>query len=174
MPGLPPNTSHYQVGGVKIILGGLDLGNIAGFGIDPSNIEVLQHFSSRTGARKVDRQVVVQKRLTFRATLDEIQPDLFAKYFMGALKSKDQPSDAVLALTNPLAETNCVITYLNESGNIWTYSHTKVTVRPAAAMDFGDFSDWVGFEIEIESLQDENAPAIGGTVPTHGFFDFAL
>lgn len=168
MPGLPPNTSHYQVGGIKIILGGLDLGNVAGFGIDPSNVEVLQHFSSRTGARKVDRQVVVQKRMTFRATLDEHQADLYAKYFMGAAKT----SDRVLPLTNPLAETNCVITYLNESGTIWTYSHTKVTVRPAAAMDFGDFSDWVGYEVEIESLQDENAAAIEGTVPTHGIFDF--
>lgn len=168
MPGLPPNTQHYQVGGVIIIVGGLDLGNVAGFGVNPSDVEVLQHFSSRTGVRKVDRQVVVQKRLTFTATLDEHQVDLYAKYLMGAKKTLDR----VLALTDPLAETNIFIRYLNESGDIWSYSHTKVTVRPASAMDFGDFSDWVSFGIEIESLEDLNAPAIDGKVPTHGFFDF--
>lgn len=136
MPGAPPNTGHYQVGGIKIILGGLDLGAIAGFSADPSDIEVLQHFSSRTGARKVDKQVVVQKRLKFRATLDEHQEDLYAKYFMGR-KGVADPTK-VLVLTDPLVETNIVITYLNETATIWTYSHTKVTVRPAATMDFGD------------------------------------
>lgn len=163
----PPNTDNYQVGGVKIIVGGLDLGNVAGFGVDPSDVEVLQHFSARTGARKVDKQVIVQKRMTFRATLDEHQADLYSKYFMGEVSGSQ-----VLPLTNPLAETNILITYLNEDATIWTYSHTKVTVRPSAAMDFGDFSDWVGFEVEIESLQDEDAAEVGGTVPTHGIFTF--
>jgi hypothetical protein len=63
----------------------------------------------------------------------------------------------VTPLTNPLAENNIVITYRNEAAIIWTYSHTKCTVRPAAAMDFGEFDDWVGFEVEIESLQDDAA-----------------
>ena len=165
----PPDTDNYQVGGVIIVLGGLDLGNVAGFGIDPSDVEVLQHFSARTGSRKVDKQIVVQKRLTFRATLDEHQADLYGKYFMGDVVDA---GDKVTPLTNPLAESNILITYLNEDGTIWTYSHSRVTVRPSGAMDFGDFSDFVGYEIEIESLQDEDASPIDGVTPTHGVFDF--
>lgn len=165
---VPPSASNYQVGGVTISLGGVDLGNIAGFGIDASDLEVLQHFTSRSGARKVDKQIIVQKRLKFRATLDEHQKTLYARYFMGATATNDR----VLALTDPLVESNILITYLNESGTIWTFSHTRMTVRPAAAMDFGDFSDFVGFEVEMETLQDDAAPLVDGRIPTHGVFDF--
>ena len=165
----PPSASNYQIGGVIISLGGVDLGNVAGFGIDASDVEIVQHFTARSGARKVDKQVVVQKRLKFRATLDEHQKTLYARYFMGNTATGDK----VLALVAPLAESNITIRYLNESGDIWTFSHTRVTVRPAAAMDFGDFSDFIGYEVEIETLQDDAAPAIDGVVPTHGFFDFA-
>jgi hypothetical protein len=160
---VPPSTDNYQIGGVQIIVGGVDLGNVAGFGIDPSDVEVLQHFTARTGARKVDKQVVVQKRLRFRAELDEHAKETYAKYFMGDISTNE-----VRPLTQPLAEANCVITYRNEAGIIWTYSHTRVAVRPSGAMDFGDFSDWVTFEVEIEALQDDAAaPA------THGKFTFS-
>ncbi|MDR7496845.1 MAG: hypothetical protein QN174_07800 [Armatimonadota bacterium] len=159
----PPSTDNYQVGGVQIILGGVDLGNIAGFGIDPSDLEVLQHFTARSGARKVDKEIVVQKRLRFRATLDEHAKENYAKYFMGSISGSE-----VHPLTDPLAESNCVITYRNEAGEIWTYSHTRVSVKPAGAMDMGEFDDWVDFEIELESLQDDaQAPA------RHGRFTFA-
>lgn len=156
----PPSTSNYQTGGVKIIVGGLDLGNVAGFGVDPSDLQVLEHFSARSGARKLDKKVVVQKALRFRATIDEHAVETYRFYFMGSTA----PSK-VYPLQFPLLELNCVIEFRNESAVIWTYSHTKVTVRPSAAMDFGEFSDWVGFEVEIEALEDTAAsPATFGTI----------
>lgn len=159
----PPDTDNYQVGGAQIILGGIDLGNIVSLEVDPSDVTVLQHFTARSGARKVDKQVVVQKRLTFRAELDEHAVQTYRKYFMAGGAGSD-----VEALTEPLAETNIVVQYRNESGEIWQFSHTKATTRPSGSMDFGEFDDWVAFEVEIEVLQDDaQAPAI------HGTFTFA-
>jgi len=158
-----PSSSNYKIGGITIIFQGQDLGNIAGFGIDPSDLEVLQHFTARSGARKVDKEIVVSKRLRFRATLDEHDKALYAMYLMG-----DVVGSYVQPLTQPLAEGNVVITYLTESGTVWTFSHSRASVKPAAAMDFGEFDDFVGFEIEIESLQDDaQAPAL------HGKFTFS-
>lgn len=73
----------------------------------------------------------------------------------------------VNAMTDPLVETNCYLQWLNESGNIVTFSHTKVTTRPAGAMDFNSFGEWVTFEIEIEILEDLSA-----TPATMGKFTF--
>lgn len=159
----PPSTSNYQVGGAKIILGGVNLGNIVSLEVDPSDVTVLQHFTSTSGARKVDKQVIVQKRLIFRAELDEHAVETYRKYFMAG-----GAGAAVQALTNPLAETNITVEYVKEGGQIWLYSHTKATSRPSGSMDFGEFDDWVSMEVEIEILQDDAAaPAI------HGTFTFA-
>lgn len=149
----PPSTDNYQVGGVTIIVGGIDLGNIVTFAPDPSNIETLDHFSARSGTRKLDKQVIVQKTMRFRVGLDEHAPELYRLYFMGG-----GAGSAVTPLLNPLAERNIVITYLNEAGNLWTYSHTKCVVKPDGAMDFGEFNDWVGYGLAIETLEDSAVP----------------
>lgn len=154
---LPPNTANYQVGGARVFLGGLDLGNIVSLELDPTNLEILEHFTSRSGARKVDKKVVTQKRLLFRAELDEHSADLYRKYFMAG-----NTGLLVDAMTLPLVETNCVIEWRNETAIIWTYSHTKITARPAAAMDMGEFTDWATYELEIEALEDAAAtPPLG-------------
>ncbi len=158
---LPPNTANYKVGGMIVRLGGLDLGNIVSGTADPTQIEVLQHFTSRSGTRKVDRQIVTQKRLIFRFTLDEHNADLYRKFFMAG-----NTGLLVDALTLPLVETNASIIYLEETGNIWTYSHTKVTARPAGPMDMGEFTDWTTYELEVEALEDAAA------TPPQGRFTF--
>jgi len=144
----PPSTDNYEVGGITAIIGGLDLGNVAGFNMDPSGVTVLQHFTARSGARKVDKQVV-----TMRFTLDEHQEDLYRLFFMGG-----GTTTSVTPLLNPLAETNIYIVFKNEAGNIWTFSAPRVTVRPASAMDMRDFSDWVPFELEAEILENTGTP----------------
>lgn len=149
----PPSAENYQVGGAIVILGGVDLGNVVNLGIDPTDMDILQHLTARSGSRKVDKQVVTRKRLTFRVELDEHATGIYRQYFMGGGTGL-----AVTPLVNPLAETNCVIRWLNESVDIWSYSHTKVTSRPARSMDFNSFGDWATFEIEIEALVDAAVP----------------
>lgn len=159
---LPPNTLNYQVGGAIVSIGGLDLGNIVSMEIDPTDLDILQHLTARSGARKVDKQVVTRKRLTFRFGLDEHAAELYRKYFMGGNSGL-----LVDPLTQPLVELNCTVTYRNEGAVVWSYSHTKVSVRPSGAMDFGEFDEFVGFEVEMEALEDINQPS-----NPHGRFTF--
>lgn len=162
MVATPPSVTNYQVGGITVVVAGQDLGNIVSFGIDPTGLELLEHITARSGARKTDKKVVTKKSLVFNVTLDEHAKETYAQYIMGTLTGS-----TVNALLNPLAEGNCVITYKNESATIWTYSHSKVVVSPSGAMDFGTFDDWVDFPIAIEALEDSAVP----TAP-HGTFTF--
>jgi hypothetical protein len=163
----PPNVQNYEVGGVIIVLGGVDLGDIMSFSINPSQLDILEHYSARSGARKLDAQIVIQKRFSMRAKLDEIQTQLLAKYFMGHYSGNE-----IAVLSQPLASSNCLITWLSEEGTIFTYSHTYVEIRPVAEMNFGEFREWVGYEIEIEALEDVNAPPfLDGTIPSFGVID---
>lgn len=145
----PPSTSNYQTGGVIARIGGMDLGNIVSMEIDASDIEILEHFTARTGARQVDLRRVVEKNLVFTFELDEHAAETYRKYFMGG-----NTGLLVDPLTQPLVEWNCSITYLNETATIWTYSHTRVNVAPSDAMDFGDFDDWATLEVEVKALLD--------------------
>lgn len=169
----PPSAANYQVGGIQIIVGGVDLGDIQAFDLNPM-VDVLEHYTSRSGTRKLDSQVAIQKRLTFKAKLDEHVASLYGQYLMGALDSAT--SKEVLVLTQPLVVSNIVITYRNESATIWSYSHTKVTVRPASSMNMNDFKTWSEFDVEIEALEDDAASPIttpaGSTVPSFGVVSF--
>lgn len=155
----PPSTQNYKVGGIRVRLGTLDLGNVVSFSMDSSNIETLDHFSARSGTRKLDKQVVTQKRLTFTVELDEHARELYQYLVMGNLSGTNE----VHAMTNPLPESSVYIEYVEESGPIWTFSHSKAVVRPSGEADFGEFDDWVSYELEIEVLEDPaQAPATMG------------
>lgn len=156
----PPDVLNYKIGGAHIILGGLDLGNIVSLEVEAS-ADVLQHFTARSGARKVDAQRAREKRLMFRAELDEHSVETYRKYFMAGGTALQ-----VDALTNPLEETNVVIEYREEAAVIWTYSHTRASARPSAAMSMGEFNEFVTFGLEIEPLIDE------GATPPMGRFTF--
>lgn len=159
---LPPSTTNYKVGGARVYYGGLDLGNVVSLEWDPTEIEVLEHFTSRSGARKVDKQVVTSKRQTFTVGWDEHALELYRLFSMGS----NSPTE-VYPLTSPLAENAFVIEYRTEDGVVWTFSHTKVTCRPSGSMDWGEFEDWAGAEMVFETLEDAAAaPA------THGRFTF--
>lgn len=168
-----PSAANYEVGGIQIVVGGVDLGDIQAFDMNPM-VDVLEHYTSRSGARKLDAQVAIQKRLTFKAKLDEHVASLYAQYLMGAVDTAT--SKEVLVLTQPLAKSNIVITYRNESATIWSYSHTTVTVRPASSMNMNDFKTWAEFDVEIEALEDPSAAPIvtanGSQVPQFGVVTF--
>lgn len=166
----PPSADNYQVGGIKIVLGGIDLGDIQSFDADPSKVDVIEHYTARSGARKLDAQVAVQKRLTFKAKLDEHVPELYGLFFMGNVDIATGLK--VGLLTRPLAKTNCVITYLNETQVIWSLSHSTAQVRPSGAMNMADFRNFADFEIEVEFLEDDTMTAIDGIVPSFGVLTF--
>ncbi len=145
----PPSSTNYKVGGAKMIVGGIDFGNVVSLEIDPTDLELLEHFTSRSGARKMDKRVVVQKSLLLRVGLDEHAMEIYREYFMAS-----NAGLVVYPLQNPLIERNITLEYRDESGVIWSFSHTKCVVRPSGSMDFGEFDDWVGFEVEVALLED--------------------
>ncbi len=169
---LPPSASNYRIGGMSVVVGGLDLGNVVTAEINAQDITVIQHFTARSGARKLDQQIVTQKRLFWRFVLDEHQTYLYRKYFMAAAGASDPTNRRVDALSAPLAETNISVTYRNESVVIWSFSHTRASVKPSAAMNFSDFNAFVQFDIEVEILEDAAAVDDVGNAATMGFFKF--
>lgn len=160
----PPNTGNYGVGGAILSIGGFDFGNVVSMEIDASDLEVLEHFTSRSGARQLDLQVVTQKKLTFTFEFDEHQADVYRQYFMGG-----NVGATVDALTVPLAVRNISLIWRNEAGTIWTFSHTRCQLVPSGAMDFGEFDDWATMEAEVRILQD----LVGAGSATMGRFTFA-
>jgi hypothetical protein len=170
-----PSPENYQVGGNIITLdyeseAPIDLGNIAGFSMDPSDLDVLEHFSARSGQRRKDRVVVVKSGLKFGCTIDEHHPANYALFFMG-----NAAGNVVTPLTAPLAKHSLKIVYRNLAGVIWTFYAPKCVVRPSGASDFGDASDWSEMELEIEVIEDlENKYGEGeDAVPApFGYFEF--
>lgn len=155
-----------------MILGGLDLGNVVTAEINAQDVTVIQHFTARSGARKLDKQIVTQKRLFWRFVLDEHQTYLYRKYFMATNNPADPTNRRVNALNAPLSETNIFVTYRNESTVIWTFSHTRASARPSAAMNLADFNAFVQFDLEVEVLEDAAALDDVGQPATMGFFKF--
>lgn len=143
-----PNTANYKVGGHRVRFAAVDLGNIPDISIEAA-VTTLDHFTRRSGARVLDRQVITEKRLVFTVTLDEHSVENYQRYFMAT-----RVGNALGVLGAPLVEGAIIMDYLEESGNIATYSHTRGVVRPASPMAFGDGTDWASFQVEIEALQD--------------------
>jgi len=162
-----PSAQNYQVGGIIITLNDgeqtIDLGCVAGFGMDPSGLDVLEHFCARSGVRQKDRVVIIKQSLKFTAKLDEHHPDIYAIVFMG-----DRDGNIVHPMTRPLAEFALSIVYRNLAGVIWTFTADRCTVKSSGASDFGDFSSWAEMEVEIEILKS----ADGESVAPFGAFEF--
>jgi hypothetical protein len=139
--------------------------------INAQDVTILDHFTARSGARTLDLQKVVRKRLFFKFVLDEHQADLYRIYFMGG--TSGGLSATVRPMVSPLRIVNMLITYKNELQTIWTYSHTTVTARPSAPMNFSDFERFVQYSIDVEALTDLMVPADSdGVQPILGKFVF--
>ena len=87
-----PDVSLYFVGKGKLYFdrwtsanaatGERDLGNAPSFVLTP-NVEVLEHFSSRTGIRSKDHEVDVSQSLNVKFSLDEVSVDNLALALYG-------------------------------------------------------------------------------------------
>lgn len=106
MPGIREsgqhNTDDYSLGRGKVYFAELDsddlpkgyrdLGNATEFMISVEK-EELDHYSSREGLKKVDKQVVVSQKVSLSLTLDEINFENLAMFFSGASASRDNEGD---------------------------------------------------------------------------------
>ena len=83
-----PHIDNYYIGKGKVFWtpeGGVerDLGNIPEFEFTPE-LEKLAHYSSRSGVRTKDREVVVEKSATLRLVLEEWSLDNLVMALMGS------------------------------------------------------------------------------------------
>ena len=83
-----PSTDNYYVGKGKISFKATgapafrDLGNVTELETTP-NLTTLEHFSSREGVKKKDKEVVTEKKLTVRLVMDEWTADNLAMALLG-------------------------------------------------------------------------------------------
>ena len=93
--------SHYNLGRGIIYFGSRnattgyatsfrDLGNATEFNISLTK-EELEHFSSRSGLKVIDKKVVLSQAMTFNFTLDECNFDNMALFFSGTVASRNCP-----------------------------------------------------------------------------------
>ena len=84
--GYAPNSDNYLVGGARLYVqrkgttGLINCGNI----VSPafaSSIQTLDHYTSYSGQRFRDKQVVTQRDISFNCQLDEFNPDNLALFF---------------------------------------------------------------------------------------------
>jgi hypothetical protein len=85
---LSPSTDNYYVGKGKISFKPTgattlrDIGNVTELETTP-NLTTLEHFSSREGVKKKDKEVVTEKKLTVRMVMDEWTADNLAMALLG-------------------------------------------------------------------------------------------
>src|SRR5436305_14786148 len=83
-----PSTDNYYVGKGKLSFKPTgattfrDLGNVTELETTP-NLTTLEHFSSREGVKKKDKEVVTDKKLTVRLVMDEWTADNLAMALLG-------------------------------------------------------------------------------------------
>lgn len=108
MPGVnltgKPSTTDLVLGRGALFFAALDpttkkplgfrhLGNCTAFGVNVTS-ELLEHFSSRTGVRSVDREIILSQKFGLTLTLDEINFQNLALFSSGT---------ATAGVTNPAA-----------------------------------------------------------------------
>jgi len=84
---VPANIANYTVpGGIKLYFnngtGERDLGNIVELDLEPGT-EELEHFSNRSGARRKDKIITIEEKLTLKFKLDEPVIENLQYFFKG-------------------------------------------------------------------------------------------
>lgn len=84
---VPANIANYTVpGGIKLFFnngtGERDLGNIVELDLEPGT-EELEHFSNRSGARRKDKIITLEEKLTLKFKLDEPMIENLQYFFKG-------------------------------------------------------------------------------------------
>jgi hypothetical protein len=84
---LNPNTDNYTVpGGIRLLFddgnGYRDLGNIVELDLEPGSDE-LEHFTNRSGKRSKDKTLIIEEKIMFNFTLDEVNIENMKLFFRG-------------------------------------------------------------------------------------------
>lgn len=126
-----------------------DIGNCSQLNVS-STQEKLEHFSSRGGINKKDKEVTTQTGYTVTPTTDEITKENLALFLAGEL----MPNGEVRALTNTGQEYTLKYVSDNPAGPqyVWEFHRVKITGSGDAAL-IG--TDWMTLPLTCEGLADD-------------------
>ena len=154
-----PSTLNYFLGKGTISWtpdGGAQrfLGNAPEIEITPE-IETLEHFSSQSGTRKKDREVVLTQSLSLRIVLDEITAPNLQLLLMGDTPATNTAGNlefnmmAVTEITGAI-----VITGTNDVGNQVLVTAPIVNFLPSGGLQLIANDDWGTIEVTADILAD--------------------
>ena len=155
MPAAPSINNYYIGKGIVYWTpeGGVerDLGNVPEFEFTPE-LEKLPHYSSRSGVRVKDRDVIIEKSATLRIVLEEFSLDNLAMALLGDAPVEDTPGNNTFNLF-AVSELRGAIRFegANDIGPKMTITLPLVSFTPSSSMN--PISDeWGGLEINGDVL----------------------
>jgi hypothetical protein len=154
-----PSTGNYYVGKGKISFKPTgaatfrDLGNVTELETTP-NLTTLEHFSSREGVKKKDKEVVTEKKLTVRLVMDEWTAENLAMALLGDVSVDTNGNSVVDIFSRNAFEGELKYEGTNEIGPQMDIDLFKVAFKPGKSLN--PISDeWGNIEIEGEALAND-------------------
>lgn len=122
-----------------------DLGNVSGFSLTPE-VEKLPHYSSRSGVKTKDREVVVQKTNTITMVLEEMTALTFRLALLGT-QGTDTDGNIVIEVDDTdLLRGLLEFEGTNEVGPKWNFNFPSVAISPSGAIDLIS-EEWAAIEV---------------------------
>lgn len=154
-----PDIRNYYVGKGKVEImlpddsDWVDIGNVPVLEFTP-NLTKLDHYSSRSGVKKKDRIVVIEKSGTLRLQMDEWTTRNLALALLGAVSVNSSGQDEIDIFSENTVTAQVRFTGTNEIGPKWQLTFNSVEFIPSAAIN--PISDeWGMIEVSGETLADE-------------------
>jgi hypothetical protein len=154
-----PSTENYYVGKGKLSFKPTgattfrDLGNVTELETTP-NLTTLEHFSSREGVKKKDKEVVTEKKLTVRLVMDEWTAENLAMALLGDVSVDTNGNSVVDIFSRNAFEGELKYEGTNEIGPQMDIDLFKVAFKPGKSLN--PISDeWGNIEIEGEALAND-------------------
>lgn len=139
-----------------------DVGNVPTFEFTPT-VETLDHFSSRTGVRSLDRSVVVQTEGQLRMVMEEWTFENLLIALLGDETTDGSGNSAIDILANTSVTAAVRFTGANTVGPKWKITFPSVTFEPNAAL--GLITDEWG-QIELQGTVAQSNGSFGTAVLT--------
>jgi len=154
-----PSTDNYYVGKGKISFKAVDemtfrdLGNVSSLETTP-NLTTLEHFSSREGVKKKDKEVVTEKKMTVTMVMDEWTADNLAMALLGDVDTDADGNKVIDIFSRNSFEGELKYEGTNEIGPQMDITLFRVVFKPGKSLN--PISDeWGNIEIEGEVLANE-------------------
>jgi hypothetical protein len=124
-----------------------DVGNCTSFVFAPT-LEKLEHFSSREGVKTLDRTVIISKKGTLRATLEEFTKENLTLLLLGTETS----TGAVEIFAENSQRLQVKFTDTNEVGHQFEWHFLAVDFTPTSELELLS-EEWANFTLEGDVSQ---------------------